>query len=271
MENIKVSVVTVVRNDCANIEKTMRSVLEQTYKNVQYIIKDGLSKDGTQTIVKSVREQYPNRSVELISCEDTGIYDAMNQAVSYCEGEWVVFINSGDSLATMDILFDIFGQNKEYKNDGVLYGDAVVRDESGDALWKANLDKIKEKMPFCHQSCFVRKSYLLKYPFDCNFKIAADYNQMLDLYNNNVSFRKINSTVAIFELDGVSSTKFISRFKERNLTISNHGIRNKGKILLLLEYLMECVKTVSVKVIPDKILVALKKWYKVNIRHYEVS
>lgn len=270
MEFAKVSVITIVRNDSLNIEKTMHSILAQTYKNYEYIIKDGLSTDGTQEIIERVREKNPKSAIKFVSCKDSGIYDAMNQAVSYCTGEWICFINSGDAFADENVLFEIFKNDRNFQGAGVLYGDAIVRDETGDAIWKADLSKIEKKMPFCHQSCFVKRCYATQYPFDTGLRIASDYNQILDLYVNEVIFEKLDRVIAIFELDGVSSTKFIDRFKERNLVIANHGFCNKGKISLMFEYIMEGIKTILVKIMPRKVLNSLKQWYKVNIRHYEI-
>lgn len=272
MSSITVSVVTIVRNDCQNIERTMRSVLNQMYSDREYIIKDGQSNDGTQEIIEKIRKEYPDQKIKFISCKDSGIYDAMNQAVSHCEGEWISFINSGDSFYDENVLSNVFERNHEkYQSIGLICGDAIVRDESGDAVWKADLDLIERKMPFCHQSCFIRRCYAVQFPFDTSLRIAADYNQMLDLYVNHISFEKIEQTIAVFELDGVSSTRFTARFKERNSVIKRHGIRNKNGLLLLLEYMMEMGKTVLIRIVPEKQLEKLKKWYKVNIRHYEIK
>lgn len=271
METITVSVVTIVRNDCKNIEKTIRSVLEQTYTEFEYVIKDGLSTDGTKEIIKNICKQYPERKITIISCKDVGIYDAMNQAMDSCKGEWISFINSGDSFFDENVLVKVFDEKEKYANAGVVYGDAIVRDESGDAVWKADFDLIEKKMPFCHQSCFVKKQYAIQYKFDTMLRIAADYNQMLDLYVNRVPFESVDMIIAIFELDGVSSTKFIDRLRERNMVIEKHGICNKNKMLQMIEFIMETIKTILIRIVPYRMMIHLKKWYKVNVKHYEIE
>lgn len=265
-----VSIVTVVKNDCKNIADTMNSVLEQSFQDIEYVIKDGLSQDGTLEIAQCLKRKYVNRRIKLISCKDSGIYDAMNQAVLECSGEWILFLNSGDMFASEEIVSSIFQDCDNNIKEGVLYGDAIVRDEGGDAVWRANIEKIKKEMPFCHQSCFIRRDYLLKYPFDCNYRIAADYNQILELFVNQVPFKNVNMIISIFDLGGFSSTKFITRLSERNSVLSKHGIYHRKKGVIVFEYLEETIKTIMVKVVPSRILFFLKKWYKVHIKHYEI-
>ncbi len=264
----KISVITVVRNDCTNIEKTMLSVLKQGSIDYEYIVKDGLSDDGTQNIISRICQENSDKRIRYVSSKDTGIYDAMNQAVEYCEGEWVIFINSGDLFLNQYVLEKCF-QNKDYKEYGVLYGDTVVRDETEDVIWRAKIDNISKKMPFCHQSCFVRRELLLKNVFDVRYKIAADYNHLLDLYVAGVKFLYVNQIISIFTLDGVSSTKFIERYRERNQVRKQHEVESWNYVGYFFGFAGEMMKTVIGKSVPMKMQKTMRHWYKRYVKRYE--
>src|ERR1700755_616928 len=92
------SVITIVYNNVRDIERTMLSVLNQTYPNIEYIIVDGASNDGTLEVIK----RYETRITKLISEKDEGIYDAMNKGLAIATGDYVVFMNSGDELYAPD-------------------------------------------------------------------------------------------------------------------------------------------------------------------------
>src|SRR5437879_6907645 len=98
----KLSVITVVYNDVKGIERTMLSVLNQTYPNVEYIIIDGFSTDGTLDVIK----KYQGR-IKLISEKDEGIYDAMNKGLAIATGDYVLFMNSGDEKYTLHTLANV--------------------------------------------------------------------------------------------------------------------------------------------------------------------
>lgn len=270
MEKVRVSVITIVRNDIENIANTMLSVLGQTYLGYEYIVKDGASTDGTQEVIQKVANKFTDKTVKVVSCSDTGIYDAMNQAVSYCEGEWIIFINCGDSFYRSNALEQIFSESENYQKKGILYGDAIVRDESGDAVWKADFGKVKKKMPFCHQSCFIRRVLLVQHPFNTKLRIAADYNNILELYEIKEEFYNLNKVIAIFKLDGISSTDFVRRYKERNAVLVAHGFGHKFSIAFPLGLFLNHIKRFIGQHVPNKMLVRLKKWYKKNVKKYEM-
>lgn len=264
----KISIVTICLNEEEKIQETLESALKQTYTDIEYVIKDGCSTDNTNETIKIVIEKYGEKNIKHIIQADTGIYDAMNQAIDYCTGDWVIFMNSGDLFATSNILERIFESNK-YENYGVLYGDAMVRDDVGDSVWKGNITRIEKGMPFCHQSCLIRREILRKYPFDTKFKIAADYNNILQLYINNIAFYNTNKIISIFRLDGVSSTRFIQRYKEKKRAQSLHGIGDNSKIKYQIGLLGEMIKTIVSKYCPKYLLKQLKVIYIKYFKRYE--
>ena len=141
-----ISVITVCLNVVETIEKTILSVLNQTYKDIEYIVIDGESKDGTLQII----DKYLNHTrIELIVEKDTGIYNAMNKGVRMCHGDYIIFLNSGDIFCNNSVIERIVGQAKK----DIIYGNVIRRfsEESRlekytkhhDVLWLL----LKGKMP----------------------------------------------------------------------------------------------------------------------------
>lgn len=144
-----VSVVTVVYNRAQELETTLASVVNQTYGQVEYIIVDGGSTDGTLDIIK----KYEDRIDFWISEPDKGIYDAMNKAIDLATGEWINFMNSGDRFAAPDALTFF---ERPFSAD-VVYGDAEIEYPGFTKAWKkTELSNLWKRMAFCHQACFVK-------------------------------------------------------------------------------------------------------------------
>ena len=205
-----VTIVTVVYNDVNHIEKTILSVINQTYSNIEYIVIDGGSTDGTVDIIRKYKENISY----WVSESDKGIYDAMNKGIRRAKGNWCCFLNSGDLFVGLDTIKTIFEKHC-YKCD-VLYSDTIHVFKAGKFICKAEpIDILNTRMPFCHQSCFVRTEILKDNEFDCSYKIAADYNLFYHLYNQKVSFLYLDIPISIFDnIEGVSSNNPILLFKE---------------------------------------------------------
>lgn len=145
----KITVVTVCFNAEKVLEQTMLSVLSQTYKDIEYLVIDGGSKDGTLDIIKKYSDK-----VKWISEPDKGIYDAMNKAVKMASGEWINFMNAGDCFASIDVLENVF--SKEYPEEvNFLYSDNWYEDEKGIRTYAPHDHK---SLSLNHQSCIYRKS-----------------------------------------------------------------------------------------------------------------
>lgn len=211
--NSKVSVVTVTFNCQDVIEGTVRSVIDQDYDNVEYIVVDGGSKDDTLDILN----RYRSRFAYFISEKDNGIFDAMNKAIIASTGDWILFLNAGDILASANVLSDIF--SKPYDdNVGVVFGDVCFKRTTGISLWKGKpffLEKGKVKsMGICHQAIFARTSLAKRYLFDCKFRLAADYNMMMQIFKAGYKFVYTGVVVSIYDLTGVSTYQCVRQFKE---------------------------------------------------------
>ena len=116
----KITIITICYNAEACIERTILSVINQTYPNIEYIIIDGNSTDNTLQIV----EKYKDKITKIISEPDKGIYDAMNKGLRITTGDWVNFMNAGDSFYSNDVLGKVFCQ--DYSGISVIWGDAML-------------------------------------------------------------------------------------------------------------------------------------------------
>lgn len=193
-----ITIVTVTYNCASSIEDTIKSVINQNYDNIEYIVIDGGSNDGTNDIIK---KYLPHISTYI--CEkDNGIYDAMNKGIDNATGEWILFLNSGDLLHDNNVLSRIF--SKEWKGTDVLWGEIKAIKEYGIKHVRFDVPFYENKkffygMGFSHQGVFTRVIKAKKYKFDLSYKCCADYNMMTQLYKNGAKFSYTPETIAIIE------------------------------------------------------------------------
>src|ERR1700753_3582932 len=121
------SVITIVYNNVRDIERTLLSVLNQTYPNIEYIIVDGASADGTLDVIK----RYENRITKIISEKDEGIYDAMNKGLTAATGDYVLFMNSGDELYARETVANVFAAATDAD---IYYGETEMINANGESL-----------------------------------------------------------------------------------------------------------------------------------------
>lgn len=210
MENIKISIITVCFNAASSIEETIKSVINQTYNNIEYIIIDGGSKDGTLDII----DKYSKYVTHLVSEPDKGIYDAMNKGIELATGRYVNFMNAGDVFSSDSIISKI-----EFNNAAVIYGN-VIKDLQDYRLTINGkpINTIKQRLPFCHQSSFTKTELLKNDKFNLQYKIAADYNFFYRLYKAQYSFSYQDIDISIFEgISGISSTSLKNLITEYSL------------------------------------------------------
>lgn len=212
MENkLKISVVTVSYNAADTIEETIRSVVNQTYDNIEYIIIDGGSTDGTVDIIK----KYADRITYWVSEPDKGIYDAMNKGIDAATGDYINFMNAGDTFASDDIFSKIVNHFIDNPSD-VFYGNLILKYSFGNfRSCPLPLDQFKTCFPFSHPSSFIRTSIIKKRKFNLTFKIVADYNLFYTVYRDGFTFSYIPYDIAIFEAEGgVSSKNVLNTYQE---------------------------------------------------------
>lgn len=166
-----VTVITVVYNDVKNIEREILSVLNQTYRNIEFIIIDGGSTDGTVDVIK----KYDKQIAFCISEKDAGIADAMNKGIDHATGEWVNFLNSDDYYISNTIISEIFS-DKIHEADNI-YGSFVGNFNGESVLCVAHstmTDKAWEGMRACHSTIFTRLQFLKRFKFNIKYRVSAD-------------------------------------------------------------------------------------------------
>lgn len=215
---MKLTVITVCFNAAEDLKKTFDSVLAQTFSDFEYIVVDGGSKDNTISLIESYKTKFSKigRMFRYISEPDKGTYDAMNKGAKLANGEWINYMNAGDSFYASITLQDFFSQ-KIANNIGVVYGDTLQIFDFGSGIAKAS-DYIKDNptMPFCHQSCFVRTKIMQQYLFDLTYRIVADHDLFFRLSENHVEFQYLPIVVARYNGQyGLSATNPLKLRLER--------------------------------------------------------
>lgn len=227
----KVTVVTVSYNAAKDIEKTIKSVLAQSYDNIEYIIIDGGSTDGTVDIIR----KYSDRISYWVSEPDNGIYYAMNKAIEVATGDYINFMNAGDVFFDDNVLLESFG--RQHYTDDVLYGATLFHFTGGyKAFIPAPIEGMMRHMPFCHQSSFARTSVMKAHPFDTTFRTVADCMFFRYVFKNGGSFREIKKYISVFDTEGFSTNCSLANFYEIAL-LSSFNISVWGYIKWL--YMMK--------------------------------
>lgn len=252
----KISVVTVVFNDELNIKKTILSVLNQDYKNVEYIIIDGRSNDNTVNIIK----EYENYIYKWISEEDNGIYDAMNKGIDFSTGEFIIFMNSGDIFFNDNVLSNIF-QRDEISEKDIIFGNTCVDFNSYNRLIKGTYPQRNNPMTFNHQSVFVRNSLLKHIKFDTSYKICADKNLFFYLFKMKSNYYYIPETIAKINAFGFSNSNRVKTLKEVKDIYKKHNISNTAKINtdIMKAYILTFIESILGKDKVNKLRFYLKR------------
>lgn len=206
MEEILVSVLTPCFNSVKTIEKTLECIEKQTYQNIEYIIIDGGSTDGTLELIEQRRSRLP-RQFTLISEKDNGIYDAMNKGIGLAKGKLIGIVNSDDWYEedTVEQIVKHY-QGNQYE---VVYGmQRTYLNGKEKATFIYHHDFLPEQM-ITHPTCFVTKdAYKAFGVFDLKYRSAADYDLMLRFYESQrVVFTPIYQVLSNFQLGGMSSSQ----------------------------------------------------------------
>ncbi len=226
----KISIITPTYNCLNTIEKTIESVVSQSYLKVEYIIVDALSNDGTIDIIDKYSKEFPN-IVRYISEKDHGIYDAMNKGTWLATGEWVYYLGGDDYLYDRDVLKNVFAQ-ADTSEFNLIYGN--VKHGSG-AVGSGEVSR-KELlgMNIPHQAIFYRRIKVLEWGgYELKYKIMSDKLLNLQIFSEDISKVKyIDVIISFFASTGISSHNFdkdfISDIDEIALKyFSNHYTRKE--------------------------------------------
>lgn len=237
MNDITVTVITVVYNAIGTIENTIKSVVALKNNNIKYVVIDGGSTDGTVDILSKYK-----RDIDiLVSENDSGIYDAMNKSLKYIESDYFFFLGGDDLLLPGFLLF----LKKINKGDNNVYYGNVSIDMKDNKIYGGKFNKIKLlKKNICHQSIFYPNSVAKRFKFNCKYKYLADYDLNIRLFSKyNWLFKDI--TVAYYNSEGRSSSYRDIYFDEdrKSIFLESYG-KYYGRFLIFIRKVFN---------IPDKI------------------
>ena len=220
-----ISIITVVYNGEHVIEPTILSVINQSLKDFEYLIIDGDSTDNTLAKVNT----YKNQITAIYSEKDKGVYDAMNKGLRLAKGEYILFLNAGDELATPTTLEAIFNANS---NSDLLYGETLIMSPnkqvigSRTELTSRKLPKQLKKEDFLngqvvsHQS-FIPKIELCK-PYNLQYKCSSDINWMLEIMDRSETITNVNLPISKYLQGGISDVQLATCWKERFYILKKH-------------------------------------------------
>lgn len=205
-----VSVITVTYNLIEagrqeSIRRAIDSVRDQDGDGIEHVIQDGASTDGTQELIAGIVNANP--MVRFASEPDRGLYDAMNRGVERATGDYVLFLNSDDALASSDILQHMRMAMSHHRPD-FCYGGTANRDADGNehVALRTSLKAVLQRMPFCHNSVLIRRSVFRDLGgHDTDYAVAADYDLVLRMVAAGFRGLRIDRPVSLFWSRGVSA------------------------------------------------------------------
>lgn len=258
----KISIVTVSYNTSDCIEKTIQSVINQTYPNVEYLIIDGGSTDGTQQII----ERYDDRIAYFVSEKDKGLYDGMNKGIAAATGDYLLFMNADDVFVNNEVVEKIVHFIEEHPDADVVYGNSEQVLEYGIYEVRPKVAYINHKMAISHQATFVKLSLLRSHPFDLKYRYAADFEQLSSLYLDGYKFIYIDLLVARVEMTGGTTyNHYIDSANELYDIIESRGVdvAHERRSMIMRKRMVRAFKQYLPKCITLPILRFLAKHYKV--------
>ena len=196
MKKMKFTIITVTYNNLYGLQKTQKSIQNQSFRDFEWIVVDGNSTDGSKSFLK-------HQNATVISEPDDGIYDAMNKGKNKAKGDYLLFLNAGDSLASPYILETVEQEIKTVQHSPTLiYGDSY---EDQQLKTAKNHKRIEQGLFTHHQAIFYAREKTLNLNYDTNYKIAADYKFTASiLLKKNQDVLYIPLPICIFESGGIS-------------------------------------------------------------------
>lgn len=220
----KFSIITVTFNAEAVLEETIQSVITQTYRHVEYIIVDGASTDGTLSIV----ERYKDRIARIVSEPDKGLYDAMNKGIRLATGDYLCFLNAGDSFHEDSTLQQMARTLSGNELPDVLYGETALVDREGHFVRMRRLStpktltwrSFKQGMLVCHQAFFAKAS--LVEPYDLRYRFSADFDWCIRIMKKAHTLHNTHLTIIDYLEEGMTTRNRRASLRERFRIMAHH-------------------------------------------------
>lgn len=246
---MKISVVTVTYNCASIITETLDSVIGQDYGELEYVVIDGGSNDGTLDAIRSRQDKIAT----VVSEPDKGIFDAMNKSLDYITGYYVLFMNAGDKFVNAHVVSDIFAQTDH--DEDLIYGDTYVENALGFILRKADAiyqhhptkrDLVFKSQGFSHQSLFTKTNILKEIGFNLQYPLGADYDTTAQVNaKGNHQLYYTGFPIAIFDdRDGGASHshRFMPSIYEERVKMFGYTLTCKDKLSLFVRKISKNAK-----------------------------
>ncbi|TKC12897.1 glycosyltransferase [Pedobacter polaris] len=218
-----ISIITINYNNKTGLHKTIKSVIDQTNKNFEFIVIDGASTDGSTALIALYQEHFTYK----VSEPDKGIYQAMNKGIKMAKGQFLLFLNSGDTLSNSTILHQVTPYL--YSSTGIIYGNSAYLEPNGKVI-RTYPDELSFDFFFSqnlsHQASFIRKSLFTElFLYNEDYKIASDWEFfMYAICKANIAYRHIDLVICDYDVSGISSIT------------TNHKVMNEERRLTLEKY-----------------------------------
>lgn len=220
----KFSIITVTYNAEAVLEDTILSVLSQTYRQVEYIIVDGASKDGTPAII----HRYKERIARIVSEPDRGLYDAMNKGIRLATGDYLCFLNAGDSFHSKDTLQQMVNTLGSSELPDVIYGETALVNNERHFLRMRRLQapevltwrSFKQGMLVCHQAFFAKTS--LAMPYDLQYRFSSDFDWCIKVMKQARTLHNTHLTIIDYLEEGMTTQNRKASLRERFRIMARH-------------------------------------------------
>lgn len=231
-----ISIITVVYNGEKVLARTIESIRDQSFRDIEYIIIDGNSKDGTRGII----EKYRSSIHQFISEPDKGLYDAMNKGLKLANGKYVLFLNAGDQFQEKTTLEQVF---KNTLPADVYYGETMMVNDSNEDIGLRRLkapeilswESLLNGMLVCHQSFIMRREIAPEY--NLSYRIAADYEWMLQCLKRSKTIVNTHQIISRFLDGGMNKSNIQTALKERfGVMIKHYGFFRTAAMHVLIGF-----------------------------------
>lgn len=218
------SIITICYNAEATLERTIQSVLAQTYPNVEYIVVDGASKDNTLAIINRYRPQL----AKVVSEPDKGLYDAMNKGIGLATGDYLCFLNAGDTFFSANTLQEMVATLPADKQPDVIYGETALVDAEGHFVRMRRLQapevltwrSFRQGMLVCHQAFFARRELVPLY--DLQYRFSADFDWCIRIMKQSHLLHNTHLTLVNYLDEGLTTRNQKASLKERFRIMAKH-------------------------------------------------
>lgn len=238
----KLSVITVTYNAERTLERTLKSVREQSYPHIEHIVVDGKSKDNTVSLIK----QYVNPKLKWISEPDKDLYDAMNKAAAMALGDYLCFLNAGDTFLNAETVEKMMQSIPDNARPDILYGETAIVDDAGNFLRMRRLQapknltwkSFKQGMLVCHQAFIVNRAIFE--PYDLRYRFSSDFDWTIKMMKKSKSIHNTHLTLINYLSEGMTTANRKASLKERYRIMAKHY----GQVSTFLHHLWFVVRAV---------------------------